>query len=163
MAQSDPFEYLLRQQRAIHMGLWDSVKKAAVAAKCMAGIHAGTFSKVTDGPACRYEKTCPGCLKYLTKIEHQFAAWDYPDPARCDAERVCIHCQEKEAQLRHSWRHQKEFCRVTKECERCMASEFVKHEHGRWSAGVAHPNGMQSFQCMDCNAVEERPFDPNAR
>lgn len=38
------------------MGLWDMVKKAAVGAKCMAGIHAGEYHQEEGNPSVIFLK-----------------------------------------------------------------------------------------------------------
>ena len=145
------------------MGLWDSIKKAATSAKCMAGLHAGEYHSIAGQPECNLEKTCPDCDKYLTKVEHKFGSWEYLQDKKCDSIRSCVYCHKQEESVRHQWVQSKSQCQVHKDCERCGTHELVRIEHGPWSAGVAHPDGMQTFICSGCGKTEERKFDPTAR
>jgi len=145
------------------MGLWDSIKKAATSAKCMAGLHAGQYQREAGKPECNLEKTCPDCNKHLTKIEHKFGEWKYLQDDKCNSTRSCDYCKEPENSIRHQWMQSKSQCQIHKVCERCGAREFVRTEHGPWHAGVAHPDGMQTFTCSSCGKNEERKFDPSAR
>ena len=51
------------------MGLWDSLKKVGVAAKCGVGWHAGDYERVEGKPECFMAKTCPDC-RQLKMIIH---------------------------------------------------------------------------------------------
>ena len=145
------------------MGFWDSVKKAANSAKCMAGFHAGDYRQVENKPECNMEMVCSDCNKHLTKIEHKFGKSEYLKENKCDTVCSCEFCGEEKKSIKHNWTQSKNNCKVEKNCERCGANEFVRTEHGRWYAGVAHPDGMQTFSCSDCGKTEERKFDPTAR
>lgn len=145
------------------MGFWDSVKKAATSAKCIAGFHSGEYRRAEGKPECNMEMTCPDCNKHLTKVEHKFGKWEFLQENKCDAIRKCVFCGEAEKAIKHQWVQSKNKCQVERDCERCRAHEFVRVEHGHWSAGVAHPDGMQTFTCVDCGKSEERKFDPHAR
>lgn len=145
------------------MGLWDSIKKAANSAKCMAGLHAGEYVQIEGKPACNMHKTCPDCGKYLKKVQHKFGEWEYLQENKCDAIRYCEFCGESEKTERHNWSQSKQGCQLYRDCDRCGAHEFLKTEHGPWHAGVAHPDGMQTFTCAGCGKSEERKFDPHAR
>lgn len=48
------------------MGLWDSIKIAALKAKCTVGIHGGNFRPI-EGETCKYSKICPDCPR-LAKL-----------------------------------------------------------------------------------------------
>lgn len=139
------------------MGFWDSVKKAASSAKCMAGLHSGEYRPVKGKPECNLEMTCPDCNKYLTKIEHKFGKWDFIKEKQCDAVRECGFCNEKEQATKHQWVQSKNRkCEVVKDCQRCGLHEFVRVEHGVWHEGVGHGDGTHSFTCADCLKNERR-------
>lgn len=144
------------------MGLWDSIKKAATSAKCMAGLHAGDYSPIKGKPECNLEKTCPDCGKYITKIQHKFGSWKYIEEHKCDTIRTCEYCKEEYLAVKHEWAETKNKCQVEKMCDRCGAHEFVRTEHGPWYGGVAHPDGTQTFVCSGCGKQERRKFDPTA-
>ena len=145
------------------MGFWDSVKKAAASAKCMAGLHSGEYRRAEGKPECNMEMTCSECNKHLTKIEHKFGKWNYVQEKRCEATRQCTFCGEAEQATRHQWVQSKNRCQVVKDCERCGSHESVRTEYGDWIAGVAHADGTQTFTCVDCGKNERRKFDPHAR
>lgn len=149
--------------KGLSMSFWGKIKKAAVSAKCMAGLHSGDYSPIIGMPECQLEKTCPDCGKYITKTEHKFKSWEYLNNQNCNSKRECFHCGTSEEAVRHQWKKVKnDECHVLKECSRCNDSEFVRIEH-TWYAGVAHADGMQTYHCSGCGKLEERQFDPNAR
>lgn len=49
------------------MGFWDSIKNAAIKAKCGVGIHGGVFKTPDGKPECHLEKTCPDCNTIIEK------------------------------------------------------------------------------------------------
>lgn len=145
------------------MGFFDSLKKAASSAKCMVGLHTGVYMPIEGKPECNMELTCSDCGKHLTKIEHKFGKMEYVNENQCDMVCSCEFCGEQKTTIKHQWSQSKNNCKVVKDCDRCGAHEFVRTEHGKWYAGVAHPDGMQTYTCADCGKSEERKFDPTAR
>jgi hypothetical protein len=145
------------------MSFWDKVKNVATSAKCMTGFHAGEYKPIKGKPKCNLEKTCPDCDKYLTKTQHKYTDWEYIKEDKCDSKKECVYCQFEEKKVRHQWVNRTNRCKVYKNCKRCKKQEFVHEKHGPWTAGVAHPDGMQTFICSGCGKTEERKFDPSAR
>ena len=55
------------------MGFWDSIKNAAIKAKCGVGIHGGNY-KLIDGETCKYSKLCPDCDRTIQTEQHKYGA-----------------------------------------------------------------------------------------
>lgn len=83
----------------------NSIKKAAVSTKCLAGVHGGEFKPAVGKPACNMEKTCPDCRQHLEKINHTFGEVQYEKDNSCKVIAVCVYCQKesRKEDLHHEW------------------------------------------------------------
>lgn len=64
------------------MGFWDSIKNAAIKAKCGVGIHGGNY-KLIDGETCKYSKLCPDCNRTIQKEQHKYGEENYKYDFKC--------------------------------------------------------------------------------
>lgn len=64
------------------MGLWDSIKSAALKAKCTVGIHGGNFRPI-EGETCKYSKICPDCHETIKTERHQLGRAEYKLEYKC--------------------------------------------------------------------------------
>lgn len=151
------------------MGIIDSIKNAAIAARCLTGLHSGDFFNIQGKPKCYMVKTCIDCNKRIEKIEHKFGDWSFVKDKQCDAKRSCIYCNEEEKKIAHQWEKEDydeksliRSCDMYKTCKRCFQREYVRTQHGPWFGSVGHPDGTQTFSCERCGKNERRKFDPSA-
>ena len=127
------------------MGLWDSIKNAAIKAKCGVGFHGGIFTTPEGKPKCYLEKTCPDCKELIKIKNHQYEhEWKeapfYNDSQKqCTRIRNCIHCGEVEKKEIHEEYRRigvNAKCQVVKECVRCGHEKTDGYEHQYRRLGV---------------------------
>ena len=113
------------------MGLWDSLKKVGVAAKCGVGWHAGDYERVEGKPECFMAKTCPDCRQYVTKNDHTFGDWQYQEYGNCRQFCSCIHCGYQKTEVIHDFEEhgKNEECRIIEICRVCNHKELGRAQH----------------------------------
>lgn len=82
------------------MGFWDSIKNAAIKAKCGVGIHGGNY-KLIDGETCKYSKLCPDCNRTIQKEQHKYGEESYKYDFKCTTVKKCIDCGAEQEGERH--------------------------------------------------------------
>ena len=145
------------------MGFFDSVKKIAISAKCMAGWHGGKYSQIEGKPKCHLGKTCPDCKKYITTFYHQYSGWgDYKKPRSCEQERKCVHCGHIDTRIEHQSfkiKGKDDYCTEILECVRCGYKKRGEEDHN-WSKTTCFENanfGHIEERCINCGKTRTRP------
>jgi hypothetical protein len=145
--------------RRIKMSFWDKVKSVTRAAKCLVGWHGGEYSHISGEPLCHLGKTCPYCESFVTKVEHAFTQWEFPEPDRCGARRECEHCGHVEISVRHNYVRtgkDERNCEVISTCRRCGDETRGSAEH-EWEALEleCRPEGESSNKkkCKSCGVM----------
>tara|TARA_R110000851_G_scaffold332161_1_gene507592 strand:+ start:1461 stop:1889 length:429 start_codon:yes stop_codon:yes gene_type:complete len=142
------------------MGFWDTIKSAAISAKCLTGWHAGNYKPIEGKPQCNVEKTCPDCNKYVTAIKHKFNDWQYINSTsshRCDSFRSCVHCDAQETKRIHKFeeRGKDSSCRVIEKCSNCFEERSGGTTHN-WAQIMGRELKVQGKRkCQDCGIIEE--------
>ena len=141
------------------MGFFDKVKELALKAKCGVGIHGGEYSKVSSGPACLYEKTCPDCFDHLTKHKHEYDEFSYRNHHNCTMSRHCVHCGHEDLKEKHQGftdAGMDDFCRVKEKCIRCDFTKVKKESHS-WTE-VSRTDTDKTMSCIRCKKTEKQPL-----
>ncbi|MFJ4445598.1 hypothetical protein ACIPZ8_26380 [Pseudomonas sp. NPDC089422] len=141
------------------MGFFDKVKELALKAKCGVGIHGGEYSKVSNGPACLYEKTCPDCFDHLTKHMHEYGEFSYRNHHNCTMSRHCVHCDHEDLKEKHQGftdAGMDDFCRVKEKCIRCDFTKVKKESHS-WIE-VSRTDTDKTMSCIRCKKMEKQPL-----
>ena len=138
------------------MGFFDTLKKAAVSAKCATGWHAGNYTPIDGEPLCHLEKTCPDCDKYVTTVKHKFDEWEYLQYGSCNAEHKCIHCGHTEQKVLHEYKEKGKDtnCRIIEVCSRCGDEKFGREKHNWISMGSHELKVQGKRKCKDCGKME---------
>lgn len=147
------------------MGLWDTIKTAAVKAKCGIGAHGGNFKTPDGKPECYYEKTCPDCKKLITKSNHKHevewrdAPYDSNSSIKCTKVQKCIHCDAIEKRVIHE-EYRKlgtdARCQTIMACTRCGEEKTGEYDHAFMRDGIE--DGKIVMKCMNCGRKEHRKF-----
>ena len=132
------------------MGLWDMVKKAAVGAKCMAGIHAGEYHQEEGKPLCYFSKICPDCGKYLVDHKLRFGQWQYIHEGKCDLIKTCIYCGEARRRVDHEYDiiGKDSKCHIIEVCCRCGDRRVGEAQHN-WEI-----TKYGNKQCINCGYID---------
>ncbi len=143
------------------MGFWDSVKNAAIKAKCTVGIHAGEYTHISGKPLCHVEKTCPDCNKYISNIHHNFSEPEYENPISCVQIAHCIHCNEEKRKTVHEAYERLGYdkdgsCRATEQCVRCRHTRKGDEHHSWHRLPSQYGNSAYTLECIDCGKKETR-------
>lgn len=147
------------------MGLWDSIKKITIKTKCGVGLHGGSFSTPDGKPKCYSEKTCPNCMKLLTKKNHDYefdwkeAPFDYSSKIKCTRVQKCVHCEEVAKKVVHD-----EYrvlgvdakCEVIHACIMCGHEKTDGYEHDFVRDRVQDDKII--IKCINCGAEEARNY-----
>lgn len=140
-------------------GMLNSVKNAAVKAKCASGYHAGKFEPITGMPKCELEKTCPDCDKYVTKTNHSFGEEEYVDPNICEMKKTCIHCGEASTREVHEEFKEidkDDYCRPKEECTRCGSQRVGEPKHDWFKYAHNSTETTVEYSCLRCKKSEMR-------
>lgn len=141
-------------------GVLDTVKSAALKAKCATGLHAGNFQPVVGKPKCNLEKTCPDCDKRVTKVNHKFDEYKYVHNHKCEISRSCIHCNEIETSEKHQEFKEiaiDDYCRPKEECVRCRTQRIGKEKHSWTKSSITSPSeSTVEWWCTRCKKTEMR-------
>lgn len=147
------------------MGLWDSIKKVAIKAKCGIGFHGGVFRTPDGKPACHLEKTCPDCMELITERRHEYehdwnsAPFDYSSQIKCTRAQGCIHCgevQKKEVHEEYRKLGVNARCQIVKACTRCGHEKTEGYEHSFIRDGIE--DGKIVMKCTNCGTTEKRNY-----
>lgn len=134
------------------MGFWDSIKSAALKAKCTVGIHGGNY-KLIEGETCKYSKICPDCYETIKTEKHQLGKAEYKFDYKCLTVKKCIKCgQEHEGEKHEEYENVDvdDFCNVK---QRCRSERIHGKEHSWTSDGSTDTHHL--FRCMKCGAKSE--------
>ncbi|WP_312347386.1 hypothetical protein [Leclercia sp.] len=134
------------------MGFWDSIKSAALKAKCTVGIHGGNY-KLIEGETCKYSKICPDCHETIKTEKHQLGKAEYKFDYKCLTVKKCIKCgQEHEGEKHEEYENVDvdDFCNVM---QRCRSERIHGKEHSWTSDGSTDTHHL--FRCMKCGAKSE--------
>lgn len=137
------------------MGLWDSIKSAALKAKCAVGIHGGSY-KLIENETCKYSKICPDCHETIKTEKHQLGKAEYKFDYKCVTVKKCIKCgleQEGEKHEEYENVDVDDFCNVKQRCRRCGSERTHGKEHSWSSAGSTDTHHL--FECIKCGAKSE--------
>lgn len=147
------------------MGFWDSIKNAAIKAKCGVGIHGGVFKTPDGKPECHLEKTCPDCNTIIEKKEHKYnfewdeAPFDIYSKLRCTRIQSCIFCGEvakKEVHGEYKKLGVNASCQVVMACTNCGHEKTDGYEHVFLREGVE--DGKIIMKCVNCGFTEKRKY-----
>lgn len=148
------------------MGIWNSIKEAAIKAKCGIGFHAGEFATPEGMPKCYFEKTCPDCKKLITEHRHKYPLdWEEAPYAndshiRCARIQECEHCGNVEKREIHA-KYRKlginAKCQSILSCERCGHEKKGDYEHNFVRDGKTE-NGEIIVRCLNCGEKEARKY-----
>lgn len=141
------------------MGFFDKVKELALKAKCGVGLHGGDYSRVANGPACLYEKTCPDCHEHITKYQHEYGEAKYKNHHTCTKVRHCKHCNHEHSEIEHEGYADMgidDFCKVKEKCIRCGHSQVKREEHV-WTE-EHRTDTHKTLRCVRCQKAERAPL-----
>jgi hypothetical protein len=141
------------------MSFWEKAKWIARSAKCLAGWHGGEYVHLSGEPLCHLGKTCPHCNAFVTKENHNFTAWEFPESDRCSARRECEYCGHIEISIRHDYvRTGKDAntCEIISTCRRCGDDRRDSAEH-EWEQVEmeCRPDGENASKkkCSNCGLI----------
>ena len=137
------------------MGLWDSIKNAALKAKCGIGIHGGDY-RVTEGQTCKYSKVCPDCQETIKTEKHQMGKSEYKFEYRCVTVKKCIKCGKEEEGEKHEQYVNidvDDYCNVKQSCTRCNSERIHGKQHTWSSVGTTETHHL--LECVKCGAKSE--------
>ncbi|MBS6058452.1 hypothetical protein [Mixta calida] len=138
------------------MGLWDSIKNAALKAKCTIGIHGGSY-KVIEGETCKYSKVCPDCHETIKTEKHQFGNAEYKFEYKCVTVKKCLKCgieQEGEKHEQYVDIDVDDYCNVKQRCMRCHSERVHGKQHSWFSDGSTDTHHL--YKCLKCGASSEK-------
>lgn len=147
------------------MGIWDTIKSAAIKAKCGVGIHGGVFKTPDGKPECHLQKTCQDCNIVIEKKEHEYelewskAPFDFSSQLRCTRVQSCIFCGEiakEEVHEKYKKLGVNARCQVVLACTRCGHEKTEGYEHVFSREGVE--DGKIIMKCVNCGFVEKRNY-----
>lgn len=140
--------------------VFDTVKGAAIKAKCTTGFHAGKFEPIDGMPNCNIGKTCPDCGKYVKEIKHNFGKEKYVNLYTCEVSKSCIHCEESVTREQHEGFQViavDDYCRPKEQCKRCRQERIGKPKHSWTKSPLSSPTeNTVEWYCTTCNAREMR-------
>lgn len=137
------------------MGFWDSIKNAAIKAKCGVGIHGGNY-KLIDGETCKYSKLCPDCNRTIQKEQHKYGEENYKYDFKCTTVKKCIDCgaeQEGERHERFVEIAVDDYCNVKERCVRCFTERVHGKRHNWYLSGSS--DTYRHYKCSVCGEEKE--------
>lgn len=137
------------------MGLWDSIKNAALKAKCSVGIHGGVY-KIIEGETCKYSKVCPDCNETQKTEKHRLGKAEYKFEYKCIMVKKCLTCgAEQEAEKHEEYVDVDidDFCNVKQRCVRCNSERIHGKKHTWSSNGSTATHNLMI--CQKCGAKSE--------
>lgn len=143
------------EQKELDMGLWNSIKSAALKAKCTIGIHGGDY-RLIDGETCKYSKICPDCNQIIKTERHQHGETEYKFEYKCVTVKKCVKCgmeQEGEKHEGYVDVDVDDYCNVKQRCTRCNLERIHGKQHTWFFDGSNETHHL--FKCSKCGAKSE--------
>lgn len=139
----------------------NSIKKAAVSTKCLAGVHGGEFKPAVGKPACNMEKTCPDCRQHLEKINHTFGEVQYEKDNSCKVIAVCVYCQKesRKEDLHHEWYTDTSRDATYRFCLRCgLENHQSSDSFTEWPEDISELTNLTKLS-LSSTSLDEIPED----
>ncbi|WP_139335597.1 hypothetical protein [Janthinobacterium sp. TND4EL3] len=147
------------------MGIWDSIKKTAMKAKCGMGFHAGTGKNVEGKPLCYFENLCPDCNETIKVSKHNYplswedAGRDYDSDNKCTKVQKCDHCDHQMRKVVHAEYERvgkNGRCQIIEKCVQCGDEKTGSESHSWYRYGSQENSSNVTVKCHDCQKTETR-------